>query len=98
MSLPAKRPRVVYVPKPVNATTTPSLPKRIRVEYTSQPVNEKQRENERRLKAKVEFLEMDNRALTKKVAELTALLADTPEGRLARLEQYGRELTAARPA
>ena len=49
-------------------------------------------------KPKVERLEMDNRALTKKVAELTALLADTPEGRLERLEQYGRELTAARPA
>ena len=38
---------------------------------------------------------MDNRALTKQVAELTALLADTPEGRLARLEQYGKELTQA---
>ena len=44
---------------------------------------------------------MDNRQLTRKVAELTALLADTPEGRLARLEQYGRELneaTASAPA
>ena len=96
MSLPAKRPRVVYVPKPVS-TKMPSLPLRIRV-APSQPVNEKQRKNEQRLQTKVERLEMDNRALTKKVAELTALLTDTPEGRLERLEQYGRELTAARPA
>ena len=68
------------------------------VTTTSQPVNHEQALNEQRLKAKVAELEMDNRALTKKIAELTALLADTPEGRLARLEQYGRELTAARPA
>ena len=63
-----------------------------------QPVNEDQAINERRLKAKVEQLEMDNWQLQKKVAELTALLADTPEGRLARLEQYGKELAGSRAA
>ena len=70
-----------------------SLP--LRVRYTSQPVNAEQAANEQRLKNKVEGLEFDNRQLQKKVAELTALLADTPEGRLARLEQYGKELAGS---
>lgn len=61
----------------------------------TQPVNHEQSVEIRQLKEKVKYQDMDKRRLQKRIDELEALLADTPEGRLIRLEQYGCELKEA---